>query len=123
MSAARLSTGAPDWVGRTVCVAGIGVSGRAAAGALLRLGAEVTVVDGRSGPDELAHAEALTELGAKVLLGEGERVPHGTQAVVTSPGWRPAAPLLASARRAGVPVLGEVELAWLLRRAGGRSGA
>jgi UDP-N-acetylmuramoylalanine--D-glutamate ligase len=35
--------------------------------------------------------------------------------VVTSPGWRPTAPLLQAADRAGVPVWGEVELAWRLR--------
>src|SRR5690606_25155544 len=35
--------------------------------------------------------------------------------VVTSPGWRPTAPLLVAARRSGIPVWGEVELAWRLR--------
>ena len=35
--------------------------------------------------------------------------------VVTSPGWRPDQPLLAAAGAAGVPVWGEVELAWRMR--------
>ena len=35
--------------------------------------------------------------------------------VVTSPGWRPDQPLLAAAAAAGIPVWGEVELAWRLR--------
>jgi UDP-N-acetylmuramoylalanine--D-glutamate ligase len=35
--------------------------------------------------------------------------------LVTSPGWHPDAPLLAQARARGVPVWGEVELAWRLR--------
>jgi UDP-N-acetylmuramoylalanine--D-glutamate ligase len=35
--------------------------------------------------------------------------------VVTSPGWRPDQPLLAAATVAGIPVWGEVELAWRLR--------
>jgi UDP-N-acetylmuramoylalanine--D-glutamate ligase len=34
---------------------------------------------------------------------------------VTSPGWRPSAPLLAQARARGIPIWGEVELAWRLR--------
>ena len=35
--------------------------------------------------------------------------------VVTSPGWRPDQPLLVAAADAGVPVWGEVELAWRMR--------
>jgi UDP-N-acetylmuramoylalanine--D-glutamate ligase len=35
--------------------------------------------------------------------------------VVTSPGWRPTSPMLVQARERGVPVWGEVELAWRLR--------
>ena len=49
--------------------------------------------------------------------------PDGTDLVVTSPGWRPDAPLLAAAAAAGIPVIGDVELAWRLRPAlpgGGR---
>ena len=36
---------------------------------------------------------------------------------VTSPGWPPSAPLLAQAAARGIPVWGEVELAWRLRDA------
>ena len=42
-------------------------------------------------------------------------MPDGTDLVVTSPGWRPDAPLLADAARRGVEVVGEPELAWRLR--------
>src|SRR5699024_9131730 len=38
--------------------------------------------------------------------------------VVTSPGWRPANTLAEAAARAGVPVWGDVELAWRCDRAG-----
>ena len=47
--------------------------------------------------------------------GPAEVLPEGTDLVVTSPGWHPAAPLLAAASAAGVPVIGDVELAWRLR--------
>jgi UDP-N-acetylmuramoylalanine--D-glutamate ligase len=59
----------------------------------------------------------LEILGASVRLGAGAtaRLPHGVRLVVASPGWRPTAPLLLAASRAGVPVWGEVELAWRLR--------
>ena len=42
-------------------------------------------------------------------------LPDDVDVVVTSPGWRPSAPLLAQAVDRGVPVWGEVELAWRLR--------
>jgi UDP-N-acetylmuramoylalanine--D-glutamate ligase len=57
-----------------------------------------------------------------VLLGEASttalpRVGGTTpDLVVTSPGWRPDAPVLSGASRAGVPVWSEVELAWRMRR-------
>ncbi|MQA83522.1 MAG: UDP-N-acetylmuramoyl-L-alanine--D-glutamate ligase [Streptosporangiales bacterium] len=100
------------WEGLPVCVAGIGVSGVPAARALLRLGARVTVVDARDGEAEGERANELRALGAAVRLGDGDTLPDDTRLVVTSPGWRPQAPLPAAARAAGIPVIGEVELAW-----------
>jgi UDP-N-acetylmuramoylalanine--D-glutamate ligase len=96
--------------GRTVLVAGLGISGAAAARVLLRLGARVQLTDASS-PDVVAE---LTDAGA-TWLGAVDTVPDGTELVVTSPGWRPDAPLLADAARRGVEVIGEPELAWRLR--------
>jgi UDP-N-acetylmuramoylalanine--D-glutamate ligase len=96
---------------RRVLVAGAGVSGRSAAAALVATGADVLVTD--------ASAERLAALrlaGVRTAVGLAEP-PEGTDLVVTSPGWRPDAPLLAAATRAGIEVIGEVELAWLLDRA------
>ena len=106
-----------DWSQLSVVVAGIGVSGFAAADALIGLGAKVTVVDDRDGDTETERARVLEMLGATVQLGSEPSVelPRGTGLVVTSPGWRPTAPLLQAADRAGTPVWGEVELAWRLR--------
>jgi UDP-N-acetylmuramoylalanine--D-glutamate ligase len=108
---------ASEWSAVSVVVAGIGVSGFAAADALLGLGATVTIVDEREGEAENDRARVLEILGAKVRLGPGSaaRLPSNAQLVVTSPGWRPTAPLLVAAGRAGVPIWGEVELAWRLR--------
>src|SRR6201999_1217903 len=63
------------------------------------------------------RAELLEVLGATVRLGAGATasLPDDVDLVVTSPGWRPDAPLLAQARDRGVPIWGEVELAWRLR--------
>ena len=106
-----------DWSALSVLVAGIGVSGFAAADALLGLGAMVTIVDERDGAAENDRARVLEILGGKVRLGPGaaDRLPTDARLVVTSPGWRPTAPLLLVAGRAGIPIWGEVELAWRLR--------
>jgi UDP-N-acetylmuramoylalanine--D-glutamate ligase len=95
---------------RSVLVAGAGVSGGAAARALLAAGADVTVVD-RAEP---VGAEELRAAGAAVVR-ELDAVPAGTELVVTSPGWRPDHPLLVAAAAAGIEVIGEVELAWRLQ--------
>ncbi|MQA05977.1 MAG: UDP-N-acetylmuramoyl-L-alanine--D-glutamate ligase [Streptosporangiales bacterium] len=105
-----------QWRGRRVCVAGIGVSGAAAARVLLGLGAAVTVVDAGTGEAQQEQAARLRDGGATVELGE-PGLPPDTELVVTSPGWPPHAPLLASAAQRGVEVIGEVELAWRLRGA------
>lgn len=109
--------------GSRVVVAGVGVSGFAAAAALTERGAQVVVVDGRDGEAERQRAAVLETLGATVLLGEQAtaRLPEVDAAapdlVVTSPGWRADQPVLAAADAAGIPVWGEVELAWRLRPA------
>src|SRR5919199_1392553 len=81
-----------DLTGRTVLVAGLGVSGLAAARVLLDRGAAVVLADAAERP-----------------------AAAGVDLVVTSPGWRPDSPLLADAAARGVEVIGEPELAWRLR--------
>ncbi|APU13990.1 MULTISPECIES: UDP-N-acetylmuramoyl-L-alanine--D-glutamate ligase [Actinoalloteichus] len=96
------------FAGLSVVVAGAGVSGVSAARALLAQGAAVSVVDGSA-----ARIESMNLPGVTGLVGV-DAVPPGTDLVVTSPGWRPSAPLLVAAAEAGVEVIGEVELAWRL---------
>ncbi|MCX6464812.1 MAG: Mur ligase family protein, partial [Pseudonocardiales bacterium] len=95
--------------GARVVVAGAGVSGLAAARALLELGARVTVTDAR--PEALADLPDGAEPGA-----ESDPLPPGTALVVTGPGRRPDHPVT----RAGVPVVGETELAWWIGAAAPR---
>ena len=106
------------WHELYACVAGIGVSGVAAARALAGLGAKVCVVDARSGPAEEAAGAELAALGVDVRLADGDTLPDAAQLIVTSPGWRREVPLFAAAKAAGVPVWGEPELAWRLRKRG-----
>jgi UDP-N-acetylmuramoylalanine--D-glutamate ligase len=121
---AQVSELGSEFAGQRVCVAGLGVSGPPAAAALARLGARVTVVDGRDDEERRRLAADLERLGATVQLGERSAqgaallagiAPRGLDLVVTSPGWRPDAPLLAAAAAAGIPVMGDVEFAWRLR--------
>ena len=106
-------TGAVEQLeGRTVLVAGLGVSGAAAARVLLARGARVLLADAAEPP---VVAE-LTAAGAD-WVGATGTLPGPVDLVVTSPGWRPDAPLLVDAARRGVEVVGEPELAWRLRAA------
>ena len=111
-----------SWEGVRAVVAGFGVSGFAAADNLLHLGADVIALDESPGDETRQEkAELLRVLGADIRLGDGvtAALPGGdVDLLVTSPGWRPNAPLLAAARERGIPVWGEVELAWRLRAAG-----
>jgi len=91
---------------RRVLVVGAGVSGRSAAAALVARGAQVVVTD--ASEDRLAELD-LPGVRTAAALAEP---PDGTDLVVTSPGVRPDNPLLVAAARAGVEVIGEVELAW-----------
>ncbi|MFE6827603.1 UDP-N-acetylmuramoyl-L-alanine--D-glutamate ligase [Streptomyces sp. NPDC057690] len=112
-----------DWQGKNVTVAGLGVSGIPAAKVLHGLGAKVTVVN--DGDDARAREQAaeLEALGVTVRLGDGATLPEGTELVVTAPGWKPDKPLFTAAHEAGVPVWGDVELAWRLRELDGRKAA
>ena len=94
----------------TVLVAGVGVSGAAAARVLLARGDDVWLTDAAE-PAVLAE---LVDAGAR-WLGPLTSPPPDVDLVVTSPGWRPDHPLLAAAAGRGLEVIGEPELAWRLR--------
>ena len=111
------------WNGKHITVAGLGVSGISAARALAGLGARITVVDGGDSATHRARAAELHSEGIAVRLATdpisgsaaAETLPEGTDLVVTSPGWKPDSPLFEAAAKAGVDVVGDVEIAWLLR--------
>ncbi|MFL6158847.1 MAG: UDP-N-acetylmuramoyl-L-alanine--D-glutamate ligase [Marmoricola sp.] len=106
-----------SWDGINAVVAGLGVSGMAAADNLTFLGAAVTALDDGEPGTRAERAALLEELGATIRFGPGSTavLPEDVDLLVTSPGWRPDAPLLAQAAARGIPVWGEVELAWRLR--------
>ncbi len=97
-------------------VAGAARSGVAAAALLARRGARVTLSEVRANAPD---ADTLRALGVGLELG-GHRTETFTNAdlIVTSPGIPIDQPALSAARTAGVPVIGELELAsrWLQGR-------
>ena len=110
-----------DWSGLRILVAGLGVSGFAAADALSERGAIVTAVSADATPLISERARILEILDVDVRLGPEHllALPHDTELVVTSPGFRPDHPMLLAAVSRGIPVWGEVELAWRMRAQSG----
>ncbi|MET9289820.1 UDP-N-acetylmuramoyl-L-alanine--D-glutamate ligase [Nocardia beijingensis] len=100
--------------GRDVLVAGWGVSGRSLVEPLRDIGARPVVTDG--GASALAEAAGL---GLDVATtAELESADWSRFAlVITSPGWRPDSPVLASAVAEGTPVWGDVEFSWWVDQA------
>jgi UDP-N-acetylmuramoylalanine--D-glutamate ligase len=102
--------------GKRAVVVGAARSGVAAAELLVRRGATVTLTDVR---DTIAEDAQLRDAGVQLELG-GHRPQTllGADLIVLSPGVPPTHPAIAEARAAGVPVMGEMELAsrWLRGR-------
>ena len=94
-------------------VAGLGVSGVAAARAAVHAGAEVGVHD--ASPTALARARAALDDAVTVVDDPETPLRRGAvDIVVASPGLAPTTPVLAAAAAAGVAVWSEPELAWRL---------
>jgi UDP-N-acetylmuramoylalanine--D-glutamate ligase len=103
--------------GQHVVVVGAARSGIAAAELLRAKGADVTLADSRVTPFD--EAERLRAMGVAVDLGpHREALFTSSQLIVLSPGVPPRQPVLDAARRQGIPVIGEIELAsrWLSGR-------
>ena len=102
--------------GKRVTVVGAARSGVAAAELLVRRGASVTLTDVREHLDEEAR---LRQAGVDLELGGHKAATLlRSDLIVTSPGVPYRQPLIEAARREGVPVMGELELAsrWLRGR-------
>jgi UDP-N-acetylmuramoylalanine--D-glutamate ligase len=91
------------------------VAGFAAADHLVHLGARVTVIDAADGDKQRQRADILEVIGATIRLGDGDSLPDGADVLVVSPGLSPLSPVIRAAEAEGVPVWGELELAWRLR--------
>ncbi len=101
-----------DLKGRRVTVVGLARSGVGAANLLADMGAEVTVTDRQS---EARLSEAVSRLAPsvkRVLGGHPDDLFVSAEMIVVSPGVPLEIEQIASARAAGIPVIGELELAY-----------
>ncbi|HEX6058802.1 MAG TPA: UDP-N-acetylmuramoyl-L-alanine--D-glutamate ligase [Gemmatimonadaceae bacterium] len=98
--------------GGEIAVIGLGKSGTAVARLLRRHGERVYASDAGASDGSRRAAAELRALGVEADIGghDVERLRRASL-VVASPGVPPAAPALEAARRAGVPVVGEIEVA------------
>ena len=102
-----------DYTGKHAAVLGLGRSGEAAARLLLGSGAAVTVLDSGDPAARRTAAEQLSSRGARVVLGnDALRCAQEFDFAVLSPGIDPVVPLARRPVEAGIPLLGEIELAF-----------
>ncbi|OBK29621.1 UDP-N-acetylmuramoylalanine--D-glutamate ligase [Mycobacterium asiaticum] len=100
--------------GAPVLIAGARVTGRAVLAALTGYGATPTLCD--DDPAMLAPYAETGVLTVDPATAINQIADYAL--VVTSPGFQPTTPVLAAAVAAGVPIWGDVELAWRLDAAG-----
>ncbi|MTI95032.1 MAG: UDP-N-acetylmuramoyl-L-alanine--D-glutamate ligase [Firmicutes bacterium] len=107
------------FIGRQVLVVGAARSGIAAAEVLLQQGAQVTLTD--IAPLEKMPVDdqrALKHLKLRLVLGSHPlSLLDGVDLIVKNPGIPPGIPLLDAARRQGIEIISELELAYLLTEA------
>ena len=104
-----------DWSSLRVGVLGLGIAGFAAADALMQLGSQVSIVDSSSNDAVSERANILGSLGASVFLNASELPEESFDLVVTSPGLPPQHHFHKQADLRGIPIWGELELAWRIR--------
>lgn len=106
-----------DWSTLHVTVLGLGIAGYASADNLKFLGANVTALDEGTSP-ELEDKRGLLEfLDVTVHIGTPFSISAPCDLVIVSPGIHPGHQVINDAKNRGIPVWGELELAWRLRSA------
>lgn len=107
-----------DWKSLRVVVLGLGVTGFAAADTLVELGCDVLVVTAHASAE---RADLLAVVGASLVLRpDGSVIPSEVEAfgpdlIIVSPGYPNDHVILGWGYGAGIPIWGDIELAWRLR--------
>ena len=106
--------------GKKVVVLGLARSGEAAAILLHKLGAQIIISDQKDEEQQREIASRLKENYPNIsfyLGGHPEGIFNGADLVVISPGVPYNIPILEKVRKNGIPVIGEIELAYGVCRA------
>lgn len=108
-----------EWLrGRRATVVGLARSGVAATQLLVKLGARVTATDAKPVASLSPDARGLRDTGIHLYAGgHPPEAFSGAELVVVSPGVPADHPALVAVRARGVPVIGELELAWRVMEA------
>lgn len=106
-----------DWKGLRAAVLGLSITGFSVADTLAELGADVLVVTEKADED---YERLLPVIGARLWTGALGSVPadlsdFAPDVIIASPGFSPAHPVISWARQSGIPLWGDVELAWRVR--------
>ncbi|RJQ57042.1 MAG: UDP-N-acetylmuramoyl-L-alanine--D-glutamate ligase [Nitrospiraceae bacterium] len=101
---------------KNIVVVGLARSGTGAANLLSSLGAGVTITDSKSGNSLATYIEKLLPSVKVVTGGNPPEIFDSADMVVISPGVPSTAPALERARVKGIPVIGELELAYQVIR-------
>jgi UDP-N-acetylmuramoylalanine--D-glutamate ligase len=114
---AELTSWHSEWNGLRVAVLGLGVTGFSVADTLVELGANVFVLAASAKAEQ---EQLLGVIGARFLLTELAAVPDALidfdpELIVVSPGFHPDSPALVWAADRGIPIWGDIELAWRVR--------
>lgn len=106
-----------DLEARRLVVLGLARSGEAAALALLKRGARVVALDNQPAEKLAGRAERVATAGAELFVGLPNTMDKldGADMLVISPGIPDAHPMRKRAAELHIPVVGEVELASMLR--------
>ena len=103
---------------KNVLVLGAGISGRSVAEVLAIQGAAVVLNDSRQVDDTSAEFQKLKALNVAIITGhQDETLLQSVDFVVVSPGITIELPLLSVARKQGITVMSEIEVAYRLCRA------
>lgn len=118
MSEKVVPESAAGWRGVGVVVLGLGVTGFSAADTLAELGAKVTVVAGSVDPERV---DVLSVVGVETVVAPSDQEALSAiarldpQVVVISPGFRPDSAIVTELTAGGIPLVSDIDLAWLLR--------
>ena len=103
---------AMDLTNKRITVVGLGITGEAVARFLIKRDAIVTVTDSGAGDQVKEAAEKLKTMGVMIELGgHSPQLFNDTELIILSPGVPHTLKHFNDARKRGIPVLGEIELA------------